>query len=71
VKELRQLFFKIGFLCASLDVLELDLKTRLASNSQTSARLCLLSSGIKGVPYHPLSFEYVFCEKKLEGLTLK
>lgn len=35
------------FLCVSLVVLELALKTKLASNSYRSACLCLLSGGIK------------------------
>ena len=44
-------FFKTGFLC-SFGVcfdLELALYARLALRSQRSARLCLLSAGIKGV----------------------
>ena len=44
--------FEAWFLRVTLVVLELILQTRLASNSQRSAWLCLLSAGIKGVRHH-------------------
>ena len=47
------LFFETGFLCVALEpVLELTLKTRLTSNSQRSACLCLSNAGIKGLHHH-------------------
>ncbi|XP_052589853.1 mitochondrial import inner membrane translocase subunit Tim23 isoform X2 [Peromyscus californicus insignis] len=39
-------------LCSFAPFLELALETRLASNSQRSAWLCLPSAGIKGVRHH-------------------
>lgn len=42
----------IGFCVTPLVALELAPNTRLASNSQKSACLCLLNIGIKGVCYH-------------------
>jgi hypothetical protein len=42
----------MGFLCVALAVLELDLYTRLALNSERSTCLCLLSSEVKGVQHH-------------------
>ena len=45
------LFFESGFLCVALAVLELTLKTRLASNSDIHL-LCLPSAGIKGVCHY-------------------
>jgi hypothetical protein len=41
--------FEKGFLCVALVVLELALYSRLASNLQRSACLCLLSTDVKGV----------------------
>jgi hypothetical protein len=43
-----------GFLCIALVVLELTLQTRLASNSEITACLCLRSTEIKGVRLHCL-----------------
>ena len=47
-------FFRTGFFCVALVVLELTLQTMLASNSQRSAYFCLLSDGTKGVHHHCL-----------------
>lgn len=44
-------FFESGFFCVPLTVLELVLKTGLASNSEIQLSLPL-SVGIKGVRYH-------------------
>ena len=41
-------FFEAGFLCVAFVVLELTLKTRLASNKRSDC-LCFLSVEIKGV----------------------
>jgi hypothetical protein len=51
-------FFQTGFHYEALTVLELDVKTKLALNSERSACLCLLSPGIKGVHHHYPAF---FC----------
>lgn len=48
-------FSKHGFSSGRPDYLELSLKTRLVSNSQTSVCLCLLSAWIKGMCYHCLA----------------
>ena len=45
-------FFETAFLCATLPVLELALKTRLALNSQRSICFCLPSAGIEGMCHH-------------------
>jgi hypothetical protein len=47
-----------GFLCVSLAVLELTLKTGLAMNSWRYVCLCLPSAGIKGICYHCLSDKF-------------
>jgi hypothetical protein len=44
--------FLTGFLCVALAVLDLSLKTGLTSNSQRSACLCLLSTGVKSMHHH-------------------
>lgn len=45
-------FFEKGSHCVSLADLELAKQTRLASDSENSACLCLLSAGMKGAHYH-------------------
>jgi hypothetical protein len=45
--------FETGSTYVTLAVLELTTQTRLASNSQTSACLCLLSTKMKTAPPHP------------------
>ena len=45
-------FFKTGFLCVTLAILELALQTRLALKLQRSTSLCLSSARIKGVHHH-------------------
>ena len=57
-------FLRQGFSVALECVLELTLQTRLASNSQRSACLCLPSAGIKGMRHHRLS-----CVTFLKGFT--
>jgi hypothetical protein len=52
-------FFGTRLLCVALAVLELALQSRLASNSQRSSCLCLLSARIKGVHHHHLAFKWV------------
>lgn len=42
------IFFKAGFLCITLAVLELT-ETRVVSDSQRSIYLCIPSAGVKGV----------------------
>jgi hypothetical protein len=44
--------FETGSLCIALVILEITLKTKLVSNWQRSACLCLLSAGTKGVCHH-------------------
>jgi hypothetical protein len=50
--------FETGLLCIALDVLELSVRTRVASNSQRSTSFCLLRAVIKGVHYHCLAYFY-------------
>ena len=45
---------KTRFFCVALAALELTMYTRLASNLQSSACLCLLSAGTKGMHHHCL-----------------
>jgi hypothetical protein len=52
--------FETGFLCVALIVLELALQTRLASNSQNFACLCIPSTGIKGMYHHCLTVIFIF-----------
>jgi hypothetical protein len=53
-------FFKTGSLCVSLAVCVLALLTRLASNSQRSACLCLSHTGIKGMHhYYPALLDII------------
>jgi hypothetical protein len=42
-------FFKTGFLCVALAVLELTLQTELISNSQRSAYLCFRVLRLKAI----------------------
>lgn len=51
------LFFKTGFHYVALASLEITMKTRLASNSETIC-FCFLSGVIKGV-YHHASLEFL------------
>jgi hypothetical protein len=48
-------FSKHGFSSGRPDYLELSLKTRLVSNSQTSVCLCLLSAGTKSMSHQVVS----------------
>lgn len=52
------LFFKAGFLCVVLAVLELYLWVWLASNSQKSPCFSLPSAEIKGIPPPPEQFTH-------------
>lgn len=55
-------FFSFPLRLGFLSVLELTLKARLTSNSQTSAYLCLLCAEIKG--HHCLAKSNIFKRKK-------
>ena len=61
-------FFETRFLCVALAVLY----TRLAWNSHRSIYLCLMSTGIKGEPYHHLAMVESFytAQDSLKLMTL-
>ena len=59
-------FFKTESHYIALGVLEFTMRTRLASNSQRSACLCLPSAGIKDMP--PMSHRAVFLLSFLAGM---
>jgi hypothetical protein len=50
-------FFEAGSLYVALVVLELDMQTRLTSNSQRSACLCFLTARIKGIYHYDLPYK--------------
>lgn len=55
-------FFKTGFLCITLAILERALQTRLPSNSQRSTCFCFTSAGIKGMYHnHPANALFLSC----------
>jgi hypothetical protein len=48
-------YFETGFICVTLAVKDLTLKTRLDLNIQRSTCLCLLSAWLKGMHHHHAS----------------
>lgn len=68
LKSFQFIFLFFFFPCVALPVLELALQSRLASNSQRSTSLCLLSTGIKGICHHCpvlVTYQHNFLEVSL------